>query len=146
MLSQFDNDNNSRIRRSKSTTSVKDRRKHPIISEPLDPESAKAQALIAAHRAMDRSRGSTADGLNRSDSAVSRNSARSNPRQLPARPFGSQQRATGLRAANTLPSKSADLPSYNQPCLTEFGAVGDGQPSSYRKLRQAKSFLHTSRG
>ncbi|KAK5086217.1 hypothetical protein LTR70_000003 [Exophiala xenobiotica] len=66
MLSQLNNDHhNNRIRRSKSATSVKERRKHPIASEPIDPESARLQALIAAHRAMDRSRGSSEANLYR---------------------------------------------------------------------------------
>lgn len=59
MLSRSSSDASSRpyvyFHRSKSASSVQERKKHPLIGEPIDPETAKLYALIAAHRAMERS-------------------------------------------------------------------------------------------
>ena len=81
MVSKFDTAKHNHIRRSKSTTSITERRQRPIISEPFKPENGRLHALIAAHRAMDRSRGSASDELCRSDSSVSRKSAQQRPLQ-----------------------------------------------------------------
>lgn len=160
MLSQFDNENSNRIRRSKSASSVKERRKHPIISEPLDPDSARVQALIAAHRAMDRSRGSASDDLRRSDSTTSKSSAK----QAQIRNAGAYSPAAQLRRQRsvlqaTTPSLAASLPvpsirdaatsehtTYTQIALSEFGPIYEGEPSSFRRLRTSASVLSPSRG
>lgn len=162
MLSQFDSEHNNRIRRSKSTSSVKERRKHPIISEPLDPESARVHALIAAHRAMDRSRGSASDDLRRTNSSASRTSARNAAAKYadgisPAEQLRRQRsilQVTAPTLVGNLPVPSSkDLAragdsSYTQIPLTEFGYDGthDGEPSSFRKLRRARSVDETRRG
>ena len=162
MLSQFDNENHkNRIRRSKSTTSVKERRKHPIISEPLDPESARVHALIAAHRAMDRSQRFFEADLYRSDSSASKQSAglaRGRHAANQSDPAARLQRQRSLLQA-TAPNLAASLPlpgsgntarggpqSYAHTEVSEFGSNFEGEPSSYRRLRKAKSVLNPSRG
>ena len=162
MLSQFDNDTHNRVRRSKSASSVKERRKTPIISEPLNPEVGRVHAIIAAHRAMDRSRGSgsASDELHRSGSSASKRSTRlvhtrnAGPEHAPV---GLRRQRSHLEARPTQLVSSLPLPSRNdqargfgsdhsQMPLSEFGANFDGEPSSYRKLRKAKSVLNPSRG
>ncbi|KAK5949415.1 hypothetical protein OHC33_009588 [Knufia fluminis] len=157
MLSQFDNEHHkNRIRRSKSTTSVKERRKHPIISEPLDPESARVHAVIAAHRAMDRSRGSSEADLYRSDSSASKQSARLARGRHAANqsdPATRLQRQRSLLQATT-PNLAATLPlpgggntarggpqSSTHTSVSEFGGSYEGEPSSYRRLRKANKTL-----
>ena len=162
MLSQFDNDHyNNRIRRSKSATSVKERRKHPIISAPLDPESSRVHAIIAAHRAMNRSQGSTED-LYRSDSSASKQSARFARGRYAANlpdPAARLQRQRSLLQATT-PNLAINLPipdsnniardslqlSVPSRALAECGGNFEGEPSSYRRLRKAKSVLSPSHG
>lgn len=162
MLSQFDNDTHHRIRRSKSAASVKERRKNPIVSEPLNPETGRAHAIIAAHRAIDRSRASasTSDDLHRSESSVSKSSARLVHKRHAGSDTGSsdlrRQRSvlqgsdTQLAASLPMPKKSNQARGlgyhYTQPALSEFGANYEGEPSSYRRLRKAKSVLNPSRG
>lgn len=162
MLSQFDNEHHkNHIRRSKSTTSVKERRKHPITSEPLDPESARVHAVIAAHRAMDRSRGSSEADLYRSDSSASKQSARLARGRHAANqsdPATRLQRQRSLLQATT-PNLAATLPlpgggntarggpqSSTHTSVSEFGGSYEGEPSSYRRLRKAKSVLNPSHG
>lgn len=163
MLSQFDNETSNRIRRTKSTTSVKERRKHPIISEPLNPESSRVHALIAAHRAMDRSRGSASasDELGRSNSSASKTSARAaGARHTAESPSPAAQlkrqrsllQATAPNLAGSLPLPGRDGTAkdgaslYTQTAISEFGGYHEGEPSSYRRLRKAKSVLNPSRG
>lgn len=160
MFSQFDNDNLNRIRRSKSATSVKERRKRPIISEPFNVETGRVHALIAAHRAMDRSQGSTSDDLCRSDSSNSKRSARQaqSQHEFFASSSAQIQRQNSVISAKSpslaasLPvldsgnSKRECLPSYNQAAFSDLGLIDEGEPSSYRRLRKAKSALNPGRG
>ena len=163
MLSQLNNDHhNNRIRRSKSATSVKERRKHPIAFEPVDPESARLQALIAAHRAMDRSRGSSEANLYRSDSSASKQSARLAGGRYTANqsdPAARLQRQRSLlQAASPNLAEALPLPAGGNTArggshssahtteLPEFGGRFEGEPSSYRRLRKSNSVLNTSRG
>lgn len=164
MLSQFDTQHhNNRIRRSKSAISVKERRKHPIISEPLNPESARAHAIIAAHRAMNRSRGSSEADLYRSNSSASKQSAMLARGQHAANqsdPAARLQRqrsllqATASNLATTLPLPVGENSARRGPGSDahthtlgfEFGGVPEGEPSSYRRLRKAKSALNPGRG
>ena len=162
MLSQFDIEHQrDRIRRSKSTTSVKERRRHPIISEPLDPESARVHAIIAAHRAMDRSQASSEADLYRSDSSASKQSARLTRGRHAANqsdPSSRLQRhrsllqATASNVAATLPlsaggNATRDGPQFHaHTAVSEFGGSFQGESSSYRRLRKAKSVLNPGRG
>lgn len=162
MLSQFDSEHKNHIRRTKSASSVKERRKHPIISEPLDPESSRIQALIAAHRAIDRSRGSASDDLRRTDSSASRTSARTaavryadgiSPAEQLRRQRSILQASAPSLAGNLPVPSSKDLArvgdlTYTQVALSEFGYDGthEGEPSSFRKLRRSRSVVETRRG
>lgn len=163
MLSHLNNDHhNNRVRRSKSATSVKERRKHPIAIEPIGAESARMQALIAAHRAMDRSRGSSEADMYRSDSSASKQSARlargryaanqSNPAAQLQRQRSLLQ-ATSPNLAVTLPLPSGGSATRSGPHSTtyttelpEFGDNFEGEPSSYRRLRKTHSVLNPSHG
>lgn len=161
MLPHLIHDNDSRIRRSKSANSVKERRKHPLISEPLDPNSARVHAVIAAHRAMDRSRASTSDDLARSDSSASRQSNKPQQPQSSSSysPAAQLRRQRSLLQATT-PSLAASLPlpcgkniprggspAYIQASVAhEVENSFEGEPSSFRRLRKARSVLQPCQG
>ena len=66
----------TRLHRSRSVVSVQERRRNPIVLEPLDPDTAHVHALVAAHRAMERSTGRTSSDLRRSGSSASKNNPR----------------------------------------------------------------------
>lgn len=160
MLSQFNNESQNRIRRSKSATSVKERRKHPIVSVPQDPESARVHAVIAAHRAMDRSRASTSDNLHRSDSSTSKQSTKQlhTHHSEPATPAAQLRRQRSILQTTTpslvhsLPRAGGELlarggpPSFMNTTMSEFGGSFEGDRSSYRRLRKARSVLSPNRG
>jgi len=140
---------------------VKERRKHPLTLESLDQDVARKQAVIAAHRAMDRSRGSTTDELGRSDSSASKSSTRN---QRPQSTISGSPAAQLVRQQSLLQATKPDLvtshplpndptisrggpPAYVQAAIVpDFGQAFDGEPSSFRRLRKAKSVLHPSRG
>lgn len=160
MLSSYNSECNNHIRRSKSSTSVKERQKHPVAATPQDPESARIHALIAAHRAMDRSRNSTSEDLRRSDSSKSKQSAvfAHTEHAEPATPAARLQRQRSVLQA-TVPSLTSSLPhqagavlaregaqSVSHATISEFGGSFDGERSSYRRLRKVKSVMSTSRG
>lgn len=133
---------------------------HPVLPEPLNPESARVHALIAARRAMDRSSGSTSEDFQRSDS-----SAGKRPALLPKAgdafnesPATQLHRQRSILQANS-PGLASPLPildgrvseregqfACNQTTTTEFGGSFNGEPSSYRRLQRARSVLNPSRG
>lgn len=154
------NSQSRHIRRSKSSTSVKERRKHPLTSTPQDPESARVHALIAAHRAMDRSRNSTSEDLYRSDSSKSKQSVTFIQCQRTdlATPAAQLRRQRSVLQATT-PSLAASLahpggmvgareghPSPTHTTISEFGGSFDGERSSYRRLRKVQSVMSSSHG
>ena len=144
--------NASRLHRSKSTTSVKDRKKHPLPSQPLDPETSRVHALIAAHRAMDRSQSKSSTDIGRSDSNMSRTSATKKSQnvhfspatQLRRQRSALQSRAPHLSAALRVPPDQRQDDPYLDTIVSDFGAVTENygsEPSSYRRLRRARSML-----
>lgn len=160
MLSSRNSNSSNRIRRSKSTTSVKERRKNPIPSTPQDPEGARVHALIAAHRAMDRSRTSTSNDLHRSDSSTSKQSVAFTHSQHagPATPAAQLRRQRSVLQATT-PTLAAGLPHpggmtiaregpplFTHATTSEFGGSFDGEWSSYRRLRKVHSVMSPSCG
>lgn len=154
------NSQSRHIRRSKSSTSVKERQKHPIALAPQDPESARVHALIAAHRAMDRSLVSTSEDLHRSDSSKSNQSARfahtyHTEIATPAAQLRHQRsilQATTPSLATSLPDPDGTTsarhgpPSLTYATMSEFGSSFDGEKSSYRRLRQVRSVMNPGRG
>lgn len=160
MLSQFDKESQNRIRRTKSATSVKERRKHPIVLVPQDPESARVHAIIAAHRAMDRSRTSTSGDMHRSDSSTSKRSNQHlhlpyTDSTSPAAQLRRQRsilQATTSSLAGSLPPPTEESvaregrPQFVHTAMSDFGGSFEGERSSYRRLRKARSVLHPSRG
>lgn len=160
MLSEFDNEFQNRIRRTKSATSVKERRKHPIASVPQDPESARVHAVIAAHRAMDRSRTSTSGDMHRSDSSTSKRSNQQLHLQYieSATPAARLQRQRSILQA-TAPGLAGSLPhprgeptareghsQFTHTATSDFGRSFEGERSSYRRLKKARSVLDPNRG
>lgn len=151
----LDNDNmashQSQLHRSRSTTSVKERRKNPIPASPQNADEAKAHALIAAHRAMGRSQSRSSAPLHRADSGISRRSNEtvqqvqfSPATQLRRQRSVLQSKAPHLAAALQVPYQSRSGPNYTESDLTEFGPVGEtygAEPSSYRRIRRTKSLL-----
>lgn len=158
------NSNDTRIRRCKSANSVKERRKHPLASTPIDPNSARVHAMIAAHRAMDRSRASTSDDLTRSDSSASKQSTGSQQRlnnnrisfttvlppqrqQPPLQTTMTPSLVTSLSVTSAQDFPRDGPPAYVQTTfIPEAGQSAQGEPSSFRRLRKSRSLLHPRRG
>lgn len=159
MPTQLEAASNSHLRRSKSSTSVQDRRKHPLIAGSIDPEQARSHALIAAHRAMNRSSGSKSDKKSQTHSIISSHvySTASVSRDGHLAAVDLQRRrsllptrsaeGTSLRLPTSLTSTDAgDLPSYSEAgLLPEFGESYGAEPSSFRRLRKAKSMLEPAK-
>lgn len=141
----------SHLRRSKSSTSVQDRKRHPRIADPIDPAQAKTHALIAAHRAMNRSSGAAPDDRPQTQTASSRargvhSSAVSlQPRRSSLLPR-SAERASFLPPTLLSSTDMGDLPPYTEAgLLPDSGESYGAEPSSYRKLRKAKSMLEPAK-
>ena len=154
MLSQSDSTASTNLHRSKSTTSVKERRKHPLPPEPPDPEQSRIHALIAAHRAMDRSQSRSSGDLGRADSNASRRTAAASGRDghiqfSPATQLRKQRsvlhsRAPHLSTALRAPPQTKLDSHQAEAALVEFGSISENygaEPSSYRKIRRTRSLL-----
>ncbi|KAL9108971.1 MAG: hypothetical protein Q9227_006367 [Pyrenula ochraceoflavens] len=162
MLSRRNSDTETRLRRARSSASVNRRRSIHSISESIDPETSQQHALVAAQIAMERAHGraSTEMGrphsLSRADSHASRCSARNTPRGAGVRLAETSElhrqrsvlqnkSADSAPPYNLAPARSSQYPSAisithsaNEYALPEqYGA----QPSSYRKLRKARSMF-----
>ncbi|BCR85854.1 uncharacterized protein ACHE_21312S [Aspergillus chevalieri] len=135
-----------RLRRTKSTRSIRRTRQPSFSSEPFDPDLARSQAMAAATQAMRRSN-------NRSSMDYRRSYDRLGGPENVAVP--SRRRLTETASPMDEPSPNLSMACYmeNQdtypaalPPINEFGGL-DGrmasQPSSYRKLRKAKSMFST---
>ncbi|ETN40594.1 uncharacterized protein HMPREF1541_04871 [Cyphellophora europaea CBS 101466] len=142
----------SRLHRSKSAASVKERRKHPITSEPQNPEASRVHALIAAHRAMDRSQSHSSTDLYRAHSNASGRSKATVQHHVqfsPATQLRNQRSvlqggAPRLSAALQVPNEPRKIHAYAEIEPSEFGPVSEtfgAEPSSYRKIRRSKSLL-----
>jgi hypothetical protein len=161
MLSRGASDASARLRRSKSSTSVKQRRCPPLVQENVDPEKARQHALAAAHIAMDRANERASAEMKRS-AELSRNQSNASrargatPRSQNIRfcdTGGPRLQRTTLQSKTSTAATSLSGPasnSYSQlsnggngPPLNDFGVVdGYGSiPSSYRRLRKTKSML-----
>lgn len=155
MLSRSGSSTNNSLQRTKSTTSVKQRRKHPLQAEPINPQTARAHALIAANRAIDRSRAGTSSGSTDGNLRVNRGSSNSHHDQTisfsPASHL-QRQRST-LQNRVPKPTVAPRVPEivptegrkYSYGALDiEFGMPGEtygAEPSSYRRLKRARSLL-----
>ena len=150
-MSSRSDSNATRLHRSKSATSVKDRRRHPLSSDPPDPETSRVHALIAAHRAMDRSKSHSSGDMRRTDSKASaRTNHTAKQSQIRFSP-GTQlrrQRSLLQERAPHLAQKLSNPPrsEYNntESTASEFGARSENygaEPSSYRRVRRTKSLL-----
>ncbi|KPI36924.1 uncharacterized protein AB675_6053 [Cyphellophora attinorum] len=141
----------AQLHRSKSATSVKERRKNPLQATPQDPDASRAHALIAAHRAMDRTRSRSSTALQRTDSAASRRSNGTSQRvqfspatQLRKQRSVLQSKAPHLAAALQVPQEPRLGYTYTESDLTEFEPIIENygaEPSSYRRIRRTKSLL-----
>lgn len=135
-----------RLRRTKSTRSIRRIHQPSFTSEPFDPSLARSQAMAAATQAMRRSHDRSSMDHRRSydklggPENVAVPSRRRPTETAPSMDESSLQLSMGCYMENqdTYP---AALPPIN-----EFGGL-DGrmasQPSSYRKLRKAKSMFST---
>ena len=149
MLSRGSSDAGTRLRRAKSASSVQQRRAQPFAAEKIDPHTAKVHALVAAHRAMERSSGRASEELRRADSNASRNTQHTTPglqnirfhastELRNQRPF-LQSRTSNIASTLRLPKDNNLIDDYASSYGTteNYGA----EPSSYRKLRKARSML-----
>lgn len=165
MLSRSSSDASSRLRRAKSTSSVQRRRNATAERESVNPEITRQQALTAASRAMQRaeerastdSRGSY--DIPRHDRAAGRRSAMDVPFRTQSIRFMDNEGSIGprsMRYSSPLPPSTAnsivngesspDTVTMPLPQISELGTIEDGissTPSSYRKLRRAKSMFST---
>lgn len=135
-----------RLRRTKSTRSMLRTRQPSFSSEPFDPDLARSQAMAAATQAMRRSHNRSSMGYRRSYDRLG------GPENVAV---PSRRRPTETASSMDEPSPNLSMICYmeNQdtypaalPPINEFGGL-DGrmasQPSSYRKLRKAKSMFST---
>ncbi|OJJ85373.1 uncharacterized protein ASPGLDRAFT_45342 [Aspergillus glaucus CBS 516.65] len=135
-----------RLRRTKSTRSIRKTHQPSFTSEPFNPDLARSQAMAAATQAMRRSN-------DRSSMDYKRSYDRLGGPENVAVP--SRRRPTEKTSSMDEPSPNLSMMCYmeNQdtypaalPPINEFGGL-DGrmssQPSSYRKLRKAKSMFST---
>jgi len=149
MLSRGSSDAGTRLRRAKSASSVQQRRAQPFAAEKIDPHTAKVHALVAAHRAMERSSGRASEELRRADSNASRNTQHTTPglqnirfhastELRNQRPF-LQSRTSNIASTLRLPKDNNLIDDYASSYGTteNYGA----EPSSYRRLRKARSML-----
>ena len=160
MLSRAGSDASAHLRRTRSTTSVKQRRHQPLIREPVDPKTARTHAVTAAHIAMGRANERASIEMRRSaelakcDSNASmsanRTTARSQPLHFSPASELRRQRSILQSKASSIVSSSpntteypyTDLSHYDLPPPSELVVTACGsEPSSYRKLRKAKSVL-----
>lgn len=167
MLSRSSSDANARLRRAKSTSSVQRHRKAATERELVDPEITRQQALTAASRAMQRagerasmdSRGSN-DNPRHEDRATRRRTMMDPPQRPQSIRFIDNEGSVGHSSmryssprppstVNTMVNGESSPPeTVNMPLpqISELGTIEDGissTPSSYRKLRRAKSMFST---
>lgn len=160
MISRASYDVEGRLRRAKSASSVRKRRQAPPLPEPLDPETARQHAMAAASRAMLRaserssleSRGSyDYFGGNEKPSGFPDPQRRRPPSIRFADDDCSISQISVTLSPSAPPSNAVDekhtspLPG-NLPPISEFQGLDGGDssvPSSYRRLRKAKSMFST---
>ncbi len=161
MLSRTGSDASARLTRSKSATSVKQRRKDPIPQESVDPRTARIHAHTAASIAMGRAIERSSDEmrrsaeLSRSGSDASRAGKRATNRGQNIHFSGAaelrrqrsllQTRTSNIASTLQMPGEHPyrDTFQYTVSPPPEY-AILDGygsEPSSYRRLRKAKSSL-----
>jgi hypothetical protein len=161
MLSRAGSDASTHLRRTKSAISVKKRRREPLTHERAHPETARIHALTAAHIAIGRANERASIEMRRSaelarcngNDGKSGNLAKSRSQTLNFSPASELQRqrsilqskgpsiAASSHKLGTIPYE--DLSHYTAPPPSELGALDKygSEPSSYRKLRKAKSVL-----
>ena len=149
MLSRGSSDAGTRLRRAKSASSVQQRRAQPLAADPVDPHTAQVHALVAAHRAMERSSERASEELRRADSNASRNAQRTTPGLQNVRFHAStelrnqrpflQSRTSNIASTLRIPNDNTTIDDYASSYGTaeNYGA----EPSSYRRLRKARSML-----
>ena len=148
MLSRGSSDAGTRLRRAKSASSVQQRRAQPLIADPIDPRTAKVHALVAAHRAMGRSSERASEELRRADSNASRNTPSTTPgsrnirfhasTELNQRPLLHSQ-ISNIASTLLIPNDNNTIDDYASSYDTSENYGED--PSSYRRLRKARSML-----
>ncbi|KAK2778589.1 hypothetical protein FQN53_001743 [Emmonsiellopsis sp. PD_33] len=158
----------NRLRRAKSTSSVKSSRYIPPVSEPIDPETARYHALTAASIAMQRhkqqrstdSRGSCDISRGGDSEANTHNIRYPKPQSIR---FGARDnlnsqnqepymQSPGSTTSQPTRDSTGHDPAYDAaveeltPSITQMSGFEDSVPSvpsSYRKLRRAKSMFST---
>ncbi|KAI9929869.1 hypothetical protein MW887_011676 [Aspergillus wentii] len=136
-----------RLRRTKSTRSMRRRSQPP---EPFDPELAKHQATAAASRAMRRSTERSSTESRRSYDRLGGPGSLAVPqRRRNANNISYNEDGSVVNTSSPRPSSIGygdDHSSAALPPISEFGGL-DGRdsslPSSYRRLRKAKSMFST---
>ncbi len=149
MLSRGSSDAGNRLRRAKSASSVQQRRAQPLLADAIDPHTAQVHALVAAHRAMGRSSERASEELRRADSNASRNIQGATPRLHNIRFDAStelrnqrpllQPRTSNIASTLRIPNDTTVIDEYASSYGTteNYGA----EPSSFRRLRKARSLL-----
>jgi hypothetical protein len=160
MIPSSGGDTSNRLRRAKSASSVQQHRQHPLQLESTDPH-----AIVAAYRAMERSSERASDELRRSESRASKSRAAGqgfknpalNVRFSPAHGMRGQQSSLqprthaspSIASPHDIPTEASntdvDDSQYASSLtnISEFGRTENygAEPSSYRRLRKAKSML-----
>ncbi|KAJ9221718.1 hypothetical protein DTO027B5_8691 [Paecilomyces variotii] len=157
MTTRASHDARGRLRRAKSTSSVQKRRQIPPLPEPLDPVTAKHHAMVAASRAFQRaSERSSGDSRGSCDYTNGNEAIAFTQRHRPPSiRFADEGRSVSqMSIASISPSipftagsvaDGTTSPSILPP-ISEFQGLDGGDssvPSSYRRLRKAKSMFST---
>lgn len=136
-----------RLRRTKSTRSIRRTRQPSFILEPFDPDLARSQAMAAATQAMRRSHDRSSIEYNRRsyDRLGGPENLAVPPRRRPENNASSTDESSPQLSTVCYVENQDTYPAA-LPSINEFGGL-DGRmsslPSSYRRLRKAKSMFST---
>ncbi|KAL1967719.1 hypothetical protein VTN77DRAFT_2976 [Rasamsonia byssochlamydoides] len=149
-------DTGYRLRRAKSAPSVQKRRQAPLPPEPLDPEVAKRHAMAAASHAMAQARERSSHGSRGSGDQPGGDEKPAHfsipQRRRPSgirftdddRPVSQMSVASiSTPAPRAVNHSSENDPSVDLPSIREFQGLECETPSSYRRLRKARSMFST---
>src|SRR5947207_3259334 len=161
MLVRAGGDASTKLRRTQSATSVKQRRHRPLIQQTINPDTARIHAIAAAQIAIGRANERAAIEMRRSTELARCDSNAGRPGKLtktqsqtftfsPASQLRRQRsilQSKGLDIVSSLHqpgvSPHGDLSRYATPPPSELAAIDKygSESSSYRKIRKTKSLI-----
>ena len=160
MLVRAGGDASTKLRRTQSATSVKQRRHGPLIQQTINPETARIHAIAAAQIAIGRANERAAIEMRRSTELARCDSNAGRPGKLTktqSQTFAFSPASQLRRQRSILQSKGLDIvSSLHQPGASPHGDLSryatppselaaidkyGSESSSYRKIRKTKSLI-----